>query len=204
MFWEHFPKYSNADKKQFLLGTLFPDVHYLANCPREITYVANVTIDEILNASTPFQAGLLFHSYIDQERESFVVSQGLYDYISTFNSPVPASQLKIAEDECLYPTANWKICVTSVGTIAEEEKTFGIDEDAIRQWHFALSYYFSYAPSTVIWYLSSREIGAFDVSPQEMTPVYEIHKILGNDEVIKKHVDNLMDHFKKLFADAQK
>lgn len=204
MFWEHFPKkYSNAQKKEFLLGTFFPDVYYLAECSKDITYVENATLQNVLEAATPFQAGLLFRSFVEQERESFVASEGLYEYVASFNSPRPSTQLKIAEDEQLYSFSNWKICISTLGTVAEEEKTFGIKEDIIKQWHMALSYYFSYAPSTVIWYLSYKEIAAFDVAPEEMTAVYEIHKSLSNDPVIKKHTDALMAHFKNLFEDAK-
>lgn len=203
MFWEHFPKYTNAQKKEFLLGTFFPDVYYLAECPKEITHFDNVTLHDILNAPSAFQAGLLFHSFVEQERENYVIQNGAYEHILPYNSPRISTQLKIAEDELLYGTANWKICSTAVSTILEDEKTFSIKPEAIQQWHLALSYYFSYAPSWVLWYLSAQEIGAFDVTPDEMAAVYEIHKGLIKDPFIENHVEGLMDHFRNQFSQTQ-
>ncbi len=200
-FWDHFPQFDNKQKSDFIAGTLFPDIRYLVNIPREVTHYENISLDQVLNAPTAFQAGLLFHSYVDDRREIFVIESGIYDYVSQFDCPKIATQLKLAEDEILYGKGDWKAYRAALKKIHPEERLFGIVETDLQKWHLLLDYSFSYSPASIMWYLSTMGYGAMDVTEDEMDMTYEKHKVLSKDPLIIEHTEKLMSHFDLLFAE---
>ena len=68
LFFKQFPKYDSEEQKAFRLGTLFPDVRYLGTIPREETHFPEMTLEEVLEETNPFLAGMKFHSYVRKER----------------------------------------------------------------------------------------------------------------------------------------
>ena len=61
--------YTRKQKEAFLRGTLFPDIRYIAAFPRSVTHRKNITLNTIISTENPFTAGLLFHTYVDEQRE---------------------------------------------------------------------------------------------------------------------------------------
>lgn len=199
--WEHFPHFDNKQKAEFIQGTLLPDIRYMVNIPRCGTHFENVTLDDVFNAPSAFQSGILFHSYVDQQREIFVINSGLYDYIAKYDAPRPATQIKLAEDEFLYSKGDWKAVRASMKKIHPEELKFGIPEVELQKWHVLMDYCFAYSPSTILWYLSVQGYAVMDVDVEEMEVTYELHKQLAQDPVIESHTNNLVEHFDSLFRD---
>lgn len=62
----------------FLVGTLFPDIRYITHFPREKTHFNVNSLKEVGETSSPFDAGMKFHAWVDRVREEFVISSGIY------------------------------------------------------------------------------------------------------------------------------
>lgn len=59
-------------KKDFFIGTLFPDIRYLKVIDRDQTHFSNLSISD-LKTEDSFLAGMKFHSMIDVVREKFIL-----------------------------------------------------------------------------------------------------------------------------------
>ncbi len=46
-------------ERDFLIGTLFPDIRYPAQIARELTHKSHVTWQEIINEKDPFMQGIV-------------------------------------------------------------------------------------------------------------------------------------------------
>jgi hypothetical protein len=62
-----------SHEKEFIIGTSFPDIRYLKVIERAETHFENVTLNDIKKETNSFKAGMLFHSFVDQKREEYMV-----------------------------------------------------------------------------------------------------------------------------------
>jgi len=53
-YLEHNSKYTEAERKEFMVGTRVPDIRDLDATVHELTHINDVTIDGVRNAKTPF------------------------------------------------------------------------------------------------------------------------------------------------------
>jgi hypothetical protein len=131
----------------FIIGTSFPDIRYLGVIKREETHVENITWNDVINAPTPFKAGLLVHSLLDKVREAFVVKNNLYKFVP--DSPFRTQILKFYEDIILYEMIkNWPDIIHYFDTILPEECAYNIKKNDIKIWHDLLKRYFLQQPDT--------------------------------------------------------
>lgn len=142
VFNKHF---KNKDKKDFYLGTSFPDIRYLKIIERNKTHFQNLSLQEINIETSSFSAGLKFHSLTDKIREDFIISNNVYSLYSEFE--YVTESLKLLEDDILYSKVNnWEEIISYFNEMAREELSFGIKEGDIRKWHEILKKYFSKQP----------------------------------------------------------
>lgn len=73
-FLDRYLKNQEIDRKKFFVGTLFPDIRYLASLSRETNHVDNVDQTAIMHEKNDFQKGLLVHNFVDVEREKIIES----------------------------------------------------------------------------------------------------------------------------------
>lgn len=134
-------RYARVDDNAFMLGNLFPDIRYLNVVDRMSTHHTCVTLDMIADEKDDFQAGILFHSYIDETREAFVKSMGIYSrYHETHLISVA---LKLCEDLYLYSRSdNWDHYKALMSHIADEELATGIPIESLKKWHDIHAEYF--------------------------------------------------------------
>ena len=85
--------------KEFIFGTSFPDIRYLKVVSRTETHFTNVSLQDILQEKNSFKAGMVFHSFVDERREAYVVENHFYKKIPNFK--FSSQSLKFAEDEIL-------------------------------------------------------------------------------------------------------
>jgi len=128
------------NEKEFIIGTSFPDIRYLKVVGRGATHFSNVTLEEILQEQDSFKAGMLFHSFVDEQREAYVVAHGFYAKLSTFR--FVTQSLKFAEDEILKARFDSTLYQHYFDDIVEGELGYNIDEQDIRAWHVFLQEYF--------------------------------------------------------------
>lgn len=136
-----FNKYfSEKSKKEFFIGTIFPDIKHLWVIEREKTHFEKISLSD-LKESSSFVAGMKFHSIVDIVRENYMVKNNIYALYPDFKYIIKSS--KILEDEILYKNIqDWSIYRKYLDDILSDEKIFWIAENDIKKWHFLLQQYF--------------------------------------------------------------
>jgi hypothetical protein len=129
------------NEQEFIVGTSFPDIRYLKVVERAETHFERVTLNDVLQEKDSFKAGMLFHSFVDEQREQYVVDNNLYDGIPDFR--FKTQSLKFAEDELLKPYCDLIRYQAFFNTVLPAQTTYGIDEQHIRSWHTFLQGYFA-------------------------------------------------------------
>jgi hypothetical protein len=135
--------------KEFIIGTSFPDIRYLANIERKKTHIEPVSWDIVVNEPSSFRAGMLFHNLVDEVRaEYFAKEQTIHLKSSNkLYRMIYPSVMKNAEDALLYEKSNqWVEIVSTFDTILEEEKHLIPQEEIIKEWHRLIKSYCSQKP----------------------------------------------------------
>jgi hypothetical protein len=136
----------NVSRKEFFIGTSFPDIRYIRVIEREKTHVPNLSIENIKAESNSFRAGFLLHSLLDKLREEYLDKNGLYELIPKTGLTVQA--LKLFEDQVLRDkVSDWNTVADSMNDILPEETEFGILGENISKWHNILKDYVMQKPS---------------------------------------------------------
>ena len=68
--------FHNYDKKEFIIGTSFPDIRYLGTIDREKTHLSVNNLENI-NDKSSFISGMKFHALVDKVREDFLLSRNI-------------------------------------------------------------------------------------------------------------------------------
>ena len=128
---------------EYIRGTCFPDIRYIAGISRQVTHYKKVELRDLLDEEDDFVLGWLLHLYTDSQRERIVGQIGLY---TPQDLPMTIAVLKFIEDTLTYPkVSNWKECSGYFKQISPIE-TSVIEEKTVRRWHDRLSGYFQSPP----------------------------------------------------------
>jgi len=130
---------------EFIVGTSFPDIRYLKVISRDETHFCNVTLDDIVQEKDSFKAGMLFHSFVDEQREAYILAHKFYSKIPSFR--FVTQSLKFAEDEILRTLFDSSEYSSYFDEILEQEKAYPINIKHIQTWHRFLGEYCSGAYS---------------------------------------------------------
>jgi len=137
--------FNNKTRKNFFVGSLFPDIRYLKVVDREKTHFDNLTVADI-EKDDSFLAGVKFHSILDIAREKFIVANDIYSLCP--KSKYITESLKILEDEIFYQhVKNWSEYIEYLNEILPNETDFGVDEKDVQKWHSLLQQYFQKQPN---------------------------------------------------------
>lgn len=127
---EQFLKYSapvtELQERDFYLGNVFPDIQYLGGVGRDQTHELGLSMQDILESSTPFKAGNRLHSFVDEQRENLVLKWKIYDLLEAIEPRNRPSFLKLIESEILYDQTDPLRFVPYFQEIIEEEILTGI------------------------------------------------------------------------------
>ncbi len=82
---------------------------------------------------------MLFHSFVDEKREAYVIEHGFYEQLPKFKFITQA--LKCAEDEILKSYCNCADYAPYFDEIIEAEMRYNIQKDYIKIWHLFLQEY---------------------------------------------------------------
>lgn len=140
---KHFP---NLDRADYLVGTLFPDIRLLGSMPRERTHVKGVKLTDVVEAPSPFFAGMLMHSMVDTLRHDYMQDHGLY----SITRPLWAAEkpAKFLEDELLRAELDdWETIAGYYGDPSPEELTFEAPAEEIKRWHSLQADYIRVPPN---------------------------------------------------------
>ena len=121
-------------RREFFIGTLFPDIRYMANIPRDTTHSHNLTLEHVLAEPDSFRAGMLYHSLMDDTWGQLFENYGILPYTSHTLSMYNA--LKSIEDDIRYnETDIWAEVTGYLADIISPELNFGVATATISHWH---------------------------------------------------------------------
>lgn len=181
----------NKGKKDFFIGTLFPDIRYLNVIEKSKTHYDKVSVPDIVHDDS-FSAGLKFHSLLDKVREKFIVESDTYSLCP--KTKFIKLSLKIFEGEFFYKyIENWNIYKDYFDDILPVELSYGIPKSALKKWHFILQKYLKTQPNPASITDFSKSLG---FTHEEINIIINnISMIRGNKKVIKI--------FKKLYNEFE-
>lgn len=183
-------------RKDFFVGSLFPDIRYLKVADREKTHFNGLKIADLENDDS-FSAGLKFHSILDIAREKFIVDNDIYSLCP--ESKYITQSVKILEDEIFYELVNdWDTYIKYLNEILINEKGFGIAEKDIQKWHTLLQQYFQKKPDEQAVKKLTLDIGFSNEVALEINENIAImktnKKIINILKRLFKNFDSLITH----------
>jgi hypothetical protein len=193
------PHYTSAQKREFLLGTVFPDIRYLGGVKKAQTHFQGVTLKKIQQAPTPFEQGMLLHSFVDDYRNTIVKKNSIYKKAKEVPSKLQQTFLKLVEDQLLYDQLSSREFFTFFSTIPEGEKKFNISPETLLQWHTGLTLYFTLSPQRMLSQISfiEKNVPVIDRATVEqwsmLLPRYT------QDKAMQAHAKSMVAAFDKVF-----
>lgn len=186
--------FSHFDKKDFFIGTVFPDIRYLSGTSRRVTHIDEPTIQSTIAQPTAFLGGLHFHSLVDHVRQQFMVKTGLFEHYPKDDST--NRPLKCYEDELLYSkVGNWEEVIDYFDNILPEELSYTIGNEHVRQWHNILQKYFARQPD------NESNIGFFKslgFGDEMIASFRKVYNQLENDAKAKQVIEQMWDQMDDL------
>lgn len=182
---------NETHKRDFLLGTSFPDIRYITHCSREETHFNVRSLKEVEESPSYFIAGMKFHAWVDHVREAFVVASGIYDKIEPYGEGKKETLLKFIEEEIIdYDGRGWGSIFREV---LDEEKAFASSEK-IQKWHWIVWGALQARPSWPIWGLSYIRSQAFGISNETLYRWSYLLSQYVKDPEFQGYVDDLLRH----------
>lgn len=190
------PSYDNLQKREFILGNLFPDIRYLGNISRNDTHEKGVTLNRIRNAESPFLAGKRLHSYIDEKREILVESLKIYPKLEEVigNKKQLFTLLKLLEDSLLYDFIQRYEVVKYLTHTSNEELVLADGNDVLK-WHLFLSFYFTFSPKTTLNYAVASGKSFFGLTHDNLKVWYDNFEALKRSEFIQGYFRKMVKQF---------
>ncbi len=176
---------------EFLVGTLYPDIRYVAHFPRELTHPLVSNLEEVKKCTSSFERGIQFHAWVDIVREEFVEKSGIYRTVTPYAHGHKATLLKFIEEEVLasfYDGRKWNFLFDQK---LENERVFATD-DQIEKWHTMIQYCMAYRPSWLIWGVSYFKSQAFGISDETLYEWSYLLPELAQEPIFQLHVKNLL------------
>lgn len=175
---------------EFVIGTTFPDIRYLAKIDRNKLHYFNTSEGKIPKDNS-FKAGLYTHSLVDEKREDFIEAEGVYEFVS--RDWTGASACKLIEDEVLYDKyKQWKQLLKTFDNPSKEEFKLVSDRKAVERWHKFLLDYFKEKPTEEAWYKAIVLITSDESMAKKV--IEETSRIKRNGramDIIKKTYENI-------------
>ncbi len=182
-------------RKDFFIGTSFPDIRYLKVIDRNKTHYDSLSITNLENDES-FSAGVKFHSILDQAREKFIVENDTYSLCP--ESKYITHSLKILEDEVFYQhVKDWNLYTEYLNEILQNEKDYGVAEKDLKKWHSLLQQYFQQQPNNGAVRNFTLGIG---FTEEITTEINENIAVMRADKKIINIIKNLYKNFYSLIT----
>ena len=180
--------FKDKKRKNFFIGTCFPDIRYLNVIDRNKTHYNDLTISDI-EEDESFLAGVKFHSILDQARQKFILSNDIYSLCP--ESKYIAQSLKFLEDGIFYKhVKDWGVYINYLNEILPIEKSYGIALENLVKWHTLLQNYFQNQPNP-------KSVVDFTIGVGASKEIaYEINKNITMMRSNKKIIDILKNLYK--------
>lgn len=187
-----------------MIGTLFPDIRYIANFPRSTTHEYHLSIDEIRATASPFLKGMRVHAFVDETRSKYLKKAPMDDAVKGY----PGDKvlfLKVLEDEILSEEhrGNVAYITTYLQTVEQAELDFGLPLFLVRQWHKGQKKYLESRPSEFFRKIAATHTKFFRISEEELSSLAIFLPKYRTDETLRKHVALLFFEFDNIFSGIQ-
>jgi hypothetical protein len=146
-------------QKEFIAGTLFPDIRYLGTISRNATHERGVTPEKIRATHCIFEAGMRLHSLVDEVREKYVHQSGVMEHLHLIPKNVRVLFLKLLEDEILWNYVHSQEVLEALYIDYPQEVDAGVERQTAQKWHKELITYFSQRPSEFLKLRAARGKG---------------------------------------------
>lgn len=134
-------------RRDFMIGTLFPDIRYMGHVSRSQTHEKHVTLEQIDKEKNYFKKGMLFHAYVDEQHEKFTNRSKAYQNLPKDIKSSREIFIELISDEIIFDQAWIKPIATDINTVINDEKILGLTEFDLYPWHMLLNAYFMDPPS---------------------------------------------------------
>lgn len=192
------PDYSQQQRDAFLRGTLFPDIRYIAKIPRSRTHEKQVSLSKIMKTKNPFTAGLLFHSYVDKQREAIAQQQKIYEHLTDVPQKQKGRFLKTVEDELCYHALNSHRVRQALLRYDSEEAGYGVSFIKRMAWHRILRNYLRQSPLQLFERKASVKSGYFSMSPEMVRKASVLIKKYKADKKVTDYFAHFLTTFENL------
>lgn len=186
-------KFSNLDKKIFVVGTIFPDIRYLVGIGRERTHPKVKGLNEIQKL-TSFDAGVYFHQLVDTKREEYMLKNRAYDVVQ--KSEFIVESIKLLEEEVLYAkVSDWQKYASFFSDVLDQEISYGLKHADIEKWHTFISEYVKQKPNSKKRKSHLHRLKFFKKNIIKIN--YNVERMRNNKHLINI-INNFYDDFEKI------
>ncbi|GEM_PF-2653447 len=139
-----------AERELFLKGSVFPDICYFTESEMKKLHFSDITTEQILNEEDLFKKGMLYHSFVDEERERILQELDICSLVTPVSPDFPDLLLQAVEDEILYDRcASCLYPLLFIFTL-DQEREVGFSDIELEEWNKAVFFYLSMRPSTLM------------------------------------------------------
>ena len=142
-----YPRYFNhLERKEFILGTSFPDIRYPAGIDRDQTHFNGISLSKIITKPA-FEAGLYFHSFVDEVWNTFIRAHETQLFPEIPHNRAMFHTMKILQDRYLYDRFDdWQTIENFFDKVLPIESQFTVSQEMVQHWHAVLARYLSKPP----------------------------------------------------------
>lgn len=191
--------YTEDERRIFLVGTLYPDIRYLAELPRTATHLSKVNLKEIAQEPDIFKAGSMFHSWVDNAREYYLKSRKgkVLSGLKGISSFLASNYLKWLEDEIYFPLHSWSDVIDDLKTVSKGEKQGGLAYKILEEWNKLLIEQLTYSPSTFFERIGKKDGRLFELPAGTVKQWSTSLKKYAQDQFYKDYAQELLAFFKQ-------
>lgn len=187
--------FSHLDRKEFILGTTFPDIRYPASIDRDLTHFNRIPLSKIVTKPS-FKAGMVFHSFVDEIWNTFIRAHETQLFVEIPHDRAMFHTMKILQDRYLFNrSGDWQTIVDYFGTILPEEIRFGASREMVQRWHTLLAHYLSKPPD-----IGDLAMLRLSLSAELVNKIAGYYRIYQDNQTLKQimtafydEVESLMD-----------
>lgn len=191
---EMFEDYAEEERRDFVIGTLFPDIRYLGVIRREETHEVGLGIEDLLGTDDPFLKGKRLHAFVDETRVKLMCDLKVLDRLIDIPQEHQVTFVKFLEDAVLYSEGRWRGVCDDLESFMVSEKD-GVQVPAWNRWHAILNDYFRLGPCQLLARLSEGNQGYLGVPPELIKKWAEILPHYAQREDVQKYVSDLLGGF---------
>lgn len=139
----------NLDWGDFVRGTVFPDIRYLATLNRNHTHIYDTSFEKI-PLENSFETGFYVHSLLDEKEHDIRVKLDPHHLIA--DTWEGKTAYKLVQDKVLYSKfSDWQGVILILKTLSPNELEFGVTRDRVFAWHENLAKYYEQSPGVKGW-----------------------------------------------------